>query len=151
MHRRAGAAALGLAATAGLLSACDKPTPQVTFLANNTVTRAAPQTFCLDSTPNSCRNPAPATNIKARSGSTILVDVPRSVAQARWQVSAGTVDQGKFTAIDSPGASSGVTSSHSVRVTVPVLTGAGSYVLLVGSVAGGRPATWVAQVTVTQN
>jgi hypothetical protein len=148
-RRRVAAAAGGIAAVAGLLSACDKPTPLVTVLAGNTVTRIQPQTYCFDT--SHCRiNSGTIRSIKASSGSAILVDVPRNVAGKTWEVQAVTPGtDGKFTSLKVDGASSGTISGrHSTRVQVPY--GQGAYYLLVTAGTGtSSPGSWVAKVTVT--
>ncbi len=153
MRRRAAAAVAGIVAAGGLLAACSKPAPSITLLANRTVTVVQPQTYCFDANPNDCRiDPNAIGAVHAASGSAILVDVPRTVASSSWQVQAATTDSsGKFSAVDSPGASSpALSDQHSTRVVVPTLTGTASYFLIVraGAQSGSRGA-WVARVTVT--
>jgi hypothetical protein len=150
MHRRrVGACVVGIAAAAGLLTACSKPTPELTFLSGSTVTQVSAQTYCFDANPNHCRigTNAKTTRLKAVSGSSIMIDVPRVVAGRTWQASAYTVEaDGKPTPISDATASSPVVHGHSTRVQVPVLTGDASYLLAVQS--KGLPGSWIAQVDV---
>ncbi|MBV9593187.1 MAG: DUF2771 family protein [Actinobacteria bacterium] len=126
----------GLLLAAGLLSACDKPLPQITVLSNRTVTRISPTTYCFN--PTRCRHTtASARSVTARSGTSILVDVPGSVADGHWLVSAYTQDSsGKQTPIE--GAGSGVLhNQHSVWLPVP--TSSGAYALAIQSFTGATP------------
>lgn len=147
---RLAAAVLGGAALVATLTACDKPTPKVTFQSGSTSTQAQPQTYCFDlahcriSTSNS------VADLKASAGSTILVDVPRNVATNSWSVTAATVgSDNKYAQLQVDGTSSSTISDHhSTRVAVPF--GTGQYVLIVKETRSGKDtATWVARITVT--
>src|SRR2546427_6915377 len=92
---RAVAVAAGVVAVAALLTACDKPTPRVTVLSNNTVTVVEPQTYCFDSNPKHCRiNTGTVKAVHARPGSELLIDVPHSVASKTWTVTSATQEAG---------------------------------------------------------
>jgi hypothetical protein len=147
--KRLAAAAVGAAAIATVLSACDKPTPKVTFQSGSTSTQATAQTYCYDvahcriSTSNS------VAALDAKGGSTVLVDVPRDIASNSWSVTAATLGtDGKYTQLDLDGTSSStITDSHSTRLAVPYATG--QYVLIVRETrAGKETGSWVARITV---
>lgn len=147
---RLAAAALGVAAIATVLTACDKPTPRVTFLSGSTTVVVRPQTYCFDVQHCRVDTSSPVSSIKARPGTSMLVDVPRQVAAETWSVVAATegTDQ-KFTQLQVDGASSGsISNEHSTRVVVPYASG--SYYLIVRQESGGKDtATWIAKVSVS--
>ena len=134
--RRAITVAVGIAVLTGLLTACERPVPELTVLANRVVTRVNPATYCFDS--HSCRTgSASAKTVSATPGSTLLIDVPREVADGQWVVAAYTEDSGgKKTVIDGAG-STLLHDRHSVRLAVPSSTGA--YALSIQSFDGTTP------------
>ncbi|SOD70437.1 uncharacterized protein DUF2771 [Jatrophihabitans sp. GAS493] len=145
--RRIGVIAAVTLAAAGVLSACDKPVPLVTVLANNTATQLTPQVYCFD--PQSCRksgeNPEP---VKARAGSTISIDVPKSVADKAWLVSAYSLDDSnKATAIEGAGTTL-LHDQNNARINVP-FTGTTYYIAI--QQTDGKTATgiWQAAVQIT--
>lgn len=132
---RLAAAALGVAAIATVLTACDKPIPSITVLAGHTTIRVAPAKYCYNGNTSTCRTSTSAGSIKATSGSTLVVDVPREVAVDHWAVAAFVKDStGKITTIDSA-SSALVSGTHSVRLQVPQAS-SGSYQLSVQSFTG---------------
>jgi hypothetical protein len=135
LSRRAGGLAVAVALAGGLLSACDRPVPQITLFADRTTTRVNATTYCFDSA--HCRQNSTEASVAATAGSTILVDVPRQIANAQWLVSAYTVDSsGKKTVIDGAG-SSLLHDTHTVRLLVP--TSSGAYALSIQSFDGTTP------------
>jgi hypothetical protein len=134
-RRRLAVAALGVAAAATLLTGCDKPTPNITVFSGHTAIRVAPAKYCYDGNANTCRTNNVAGTITANGGSTIVVDVPKDIADGHWAVTAFTLDSaGTVTTIDT--ASSAVVSkTHAVRVSVP-LANSGGYHLAVQSFSG---------------
>lgn len=134
--RRLATAVAGVTLLCGVLTACERPVPDLTVLADRVVTRVSPATYCFDSA--SCRTgTSTAKSVSATPGSTILVDVPRDVADGRWVVAAYTEDSsGKKTVIDGAG-STLLHNRHSVRLAVPSSTGA--YALSIQSFNGTTP------------
>jgi hypothetical protein len=117
--RRAPLATLAAAAAAaGVLTACEKPLPQVTVVGAGRVVTVAPSSYCFDT--NSCRKPGAnrLAVVTVPADEKILVDVPRAVKSRGWQVRAlSLTDDGKQI-----GSSGPITDSHSYKVT----SGAGS-------------------------
>jgi hypothetical protein len=151
LRPRSIAAGLGLLATVSLLSACSKPQPTVTVLSNDKSKIIPAQPTCtMLTTPCALVN-SKIKHVTASAGSKILVDVPRSLANGGWIVTAYITDGKKNTALTTPGAQSGtIQGQHSVRLTVPSAT-EGSYFLQVTAL---RPSdqltTWVIGVNLTQ-
>ena len=142
--------AAGLAAVATLTS-CDKPVPNVTVLSGSTTIVVSPQAYCPDTTASHCRFAAGSIDrVSAIAGSTLLVDVPREVADTSWSVvSASEKADGKFSTIAGANYASGtITHSHSVRLDVPY--GVGSYFLVIQAKGAATSGSWVAEVTITR-
>jgi hypothetical protein len=132
---RLAAAALGVAAIATVLTACDKPIPSITVLSGRTTIRVDAAKYCYDGNTKTCRTSSASGSIKATSGSSIVVDVPRQVATEHWAVAAFVKDStGKITTIDAA-SSALVNNTHSVRLQVPAAS-QGSYQLSVQSFTG---------------
>jgi hypothetical protein len=112
--RRAPLATLAAAAAAtGVLTACEKPLPQVTVVGAGRVVTVAPSSYCFDT--NSCRKPGAnrLAVVTVPADEKILVDVPRAVKSRGWQVRAlSLTDDGKQI-----GSSGPITDSHSYKVT----------------------------------
>jgi hypothetical protein len=144
---RVAAAVLGAGAIATVLSACDKPTPNITVFTGRTTIQVSPAKYCYDGNANTCRTTSAAGSITATSGSTIVVDVPREVADNHWAVAAFVKDStGKITTIDSS-SSAVVSKTHSVRLLVPQAS-SGSYQLSVQSFTGAAATgEWDVEVT----
>lgn len=146
---RTAAAAFAAAVAMVLLAACEKPLPELTVLAGSTTVQVSPQTYCFD--PNHCRFPTSVVGqVRARAGSTLLVDVPRAVAALPWTaVSAVQQPDGRFRTIVGAAFQSGtVLHSHTTRVQVPY--DVASYFLVVTQRSTTGNGSWVAQVTVTR-
>ena len=147
---RLAAAALGVAAIATVVTACDKPTPKVTFLSGSTTTVVTAQTYCFDTQHCRVSSSTPVKSVRVTPGTSVLVDVPRQVASQTWSVVAATQgNDGTFSQLQVDGASSGsITHSHSTRVAVPYATG--QYYLIVRQQSGGKDtATWLAKVSLS--
>lgn len=120
-YRRAPLATLAAAAVAaGVLTACEKPLPQITVVGAGRVVTVAPSAYCFDA--NSCRKPGasglPVVTVPA--DDKVLVDVPRAVKSRGWQVRAlSLTDNGQQI-----GSSGPITDSHSYKVTSGVGSGA---------------------------
>jgi len=134
-------AAIAVAAIT-MLTACDKPLPKVTVLSGSTTVVLEPQTYCFDA--SHCHQPgAKIAVVDAAAGSTLLVDVPREIADHAWSVSSGTFTKGLLKTFVGDNYSTGaIKNTHSARVEVPF--GVGSYTLAIQT----NQATWVAQVKV---
>jgi hypothetical protein len=147
--RRAGLVAAAVLASATLTS-CDKPIPNVTFLTGSTTTLVHALNYCFDAITH-CHNTSKITIINAKSNSTVLVDVPREVADQHWIVTAFSLSKGKTTPLDGYG-SSVLHNRHSIRLPVPYASGGGSYYFLsVAEIRGAaQSGTWTVQVHVTE-
>ena len=148
---RLAAAVLGTAAIATVLTACSKPTPNITVLSGRTTIRVAPAKYCFDGNAKTCRTTSAAGSIKATSGATIVVDVPRQVATDHWAVAAFVKDStGKITTIDAS-SSAVVSGTHSVRLLVPQAS-SGSYQLSVQSFTGAAATgEWDVEVSLSNS
>jgi hypothetical protein len=141
--------AVGIAAAAGLLVACDKPVPEVTVLSGSTTTQLQPSRYCFSTTANSCRSSDSVGTVHARSDGTLLIDVPRPVAQAHWLVTAyRRAASGRPTPLDGYGSPSVLNDRHSIRLPVPY--GEGTYYISVVQLNGPKQVgQWTATVEVT--
>jgi len=131
------AAALGCTALAVVLTACDKPTPSITVYNGRTSVKVSSAKYCFDGNANTCRTSTAVGRLSATVGSTIVVDVPRDIANNHWAVTSFVKDDsGRPTTIDSS-SSPVVSKTHSVRVLVPQAT-SGSYQIAVQSFTGTK-------------
>jgi len=138
MHRRAGAFAVGIAAAAGLLAACDKPAPRVTVYGSRTVINVSASDYCFDST--HCRVQRlslPVIDVAA--DDKILVEVPRKLVGKGWQLRA--LDPSNSN--KEIGTSGEIADSHSYKLTSG-LAGGQPFIVEVNQLAGGKPdgSTW---------
>jgi hypothetical protein len=131
------------------LAACDKPVPGVTFLAGSTTVVSHPSQYCFDPTTH-CHSSGSIPKITAKANSTVLVDVPRDVADQHWIVLAFKTDSaGTSTALDGYGSTGVLHNRHSVRVPVP--NAEGSYYLKVAELRGAaQSGTWIVLVDVSE-
>jgi hypothetical protein len=143
-----------VAGAATMLTSCDKPVPNVTFQTGSTSIVVKPQAYCFDANPADCRitTSGAISTLDAKSGGTILVDVPRDVAGQHWSVNAATQSGNTFTPLDVTGASvPALSGTHSARVVVPYSTGL--YYLIVAATSPGsgskQTASWVTRVNVS--
>jgi len=147
---RAAATGAGLVTTAVLLTACNKPQPTVTMFTGNKSQAVSAQPPC--TVLGSCQSESSKVGqIKAASGSQILIDVPKALADGGWIVAAFTSDGTKNTALTTPGASSSpIKGHHTVRLQVPDAT-TGSYYLQVTALKpSNQLTTWLVGVQLTQ-
>jgi hypothetical protein len=147
--RRTSAGLLGLAAVTGLLVACDKPQPTVTFFSGSKSDIVSAQPPCVLA--GTCgADEKKVAVVGAAGGSRILVDVGKDLSRAGWIVAAYTVDgAGKNTPIQGAG-SEPVNGAHTVRLQVPSAT-SGRYFLQVTSLRpNNQLTTWIARVQLTQ-
>jgi hypothetical protein len=133
--------AAAIAAVSGL-AACTKPLPNVTVLSGASTVVLSPQTYCFDAT--HCHFPKSGESVvHAAAGSTLLVDVPREIADHAWSITSGTLAGNALKSFVGDNYSTGtIANTHSARVDVPY--GVGTYTLAVRSATG----TWVAEVSV---
>ena len=146
--RRSVVLAAVLAGT-GLLAACDKPIPEVTLQSGSTSTTVAAQTYCFDQQHCKIRTSGGIGALHVRPDSTILVDVPQSVANHAWAALSGQpAENGTFRTFSATGVNSGLRrNNHVARIHVP--DGVSSYYLEIIESRGGRQtANWVARITV---
>jgi Protein of unknown function (DUF2771) len=150
VRARTTVAGLALLITAGLLTACDKPLPTLTVFSGSTAKKVEAQPVCVTAATPCSPNSGKITELTAKSGGQILVDVPKKLASAGWLVTAFTVDTaGKSTPINGAG-SSPVNGDHSVRLNVPITTG--GYFLEVYPIKKNDKvlSTWLVSVKITQ-
>ena len=130
-------------AAIGSLTGCTKPLPKITILSGSTTVVVSPQSYCFD--PTHCHNPGgKAPTVHAAAGTSLLVDVPREIADHPWSVSSGkfSVNQ-TFQVFQGDNYSSGtITNTHTARIEVPY--GLGNYALAIQ--ANGK--AWIAIVDV---
>lgn len=148
--RRVGVTIVVAGAAATLLAACDKPLPEVTVLANDTVTRLPAARYCFDA--QHCRKATDtATPIKADAGSKINIDVPKSVASQAWIVTAYTLDESnKATPIQGAG-STLLHGEYNARITVPYAVGSSYYIAVQRTDGTTADATWQASVEIVSS
>lgn len=148
-RRQVTAWGLGAAAIATVLSACQKPTPQVTFQSGARSVLVSPSQYCFPNT-STCRTTSGrvSTALVANTGATINVSVPQDVAQNAWLVTAYSVAaNGSNTPLEGAG-SNVIVGQQDARVFVPLTTG--SYLLNVAEVRDKRQAgTWTVQIIAT--
>jgi hypothetical protein len=144
--RRVLAALVGVAAAISLLTACDKPIPKVTVQSGRDSAIVNAQAYCFNTDVKTCHLSTSGSlpTLSAAAGSTILVDVPRRVADGHWQVSSATQQaDGSFKNITADGTTSPVIhDNHSTRVQVPF--GTGAYYLVVRE----QTSSWVARISI---
>lgn len=144
--RRFLAALVGVLAAATVLTACNKPIPQITIQSGSSSVLVGAQTYCFTTDVKTCHFAATAAlpTLEAKAGDTILVDVPKNIAESSWQVSSATQqDDGTFENLTTDGSSSPVIhNNHSTRLVVPFA--AGSYFLIIRE----QTSSWVARVTI---
>ncbi|MCW2541038.1 MAG: hypothetical protein JWN95_2763 [Frankiales bacterium] len=148
--RSVGLLGAAVAVVVPLLMACDKPQPTVTVFTGTKAKQVSAQPVC--TIVGRCQTDlGKIARITAASGSDILIDVPKNLAQAGWLVAAFTTDAaGKNTPLSTPGA--GTSTMHgnlSTKVSVPAQS-AGSYFLQVSSLKpSSQLTTWLVGVDLT--
>ncbi|HEX8001998.1 MAG TPA: DUF2771 family protein [Mycobacteriales bacterium] len=86
MPSRLPAVALAAVATMGLASACEKQSPYVTLTAGGTVVKARAARYCRG---DECSASTDQPTLEIRSGDTLGIDVPRSLAEQGWRLGRG--------------------------------------------------------------
>ena len=140
-----------LALAAGLLSSCDKPVPKITLQSGSVSTTVNAQTYCFDLAHCRIRTSGGIGTLRARAGSSILVDVPRDVADRHWSaVSAQIQSNGSFKTLTGAEFSSGTQrNSHAARVAVPFGVGSSYYLVVIAESGSKQTGTWVSKITIT--
>jgi hypothetical protein len=144
--RRAAAAVVGAAAITTLLTACQKPTPEVTVLGGGKVATISPSNYCFDAA--HCRvGKLDLPTFTLGPDDKVMIDVPRTVADRGWQVEAlSLADITKVL-----GGSGPITDSHSFRVAGNTAEGA-PFVVRVDELHKGKAdgSAWSFVVKVSQ-
>ena len=130
-----------------LLSACDKPQPTVTVFSGSTAKAVSAQPSCLllgTCSPSQSR----VTGLSVQPGSTVLVDVPKKLADGGWIATAFTQDSaGKNTPVT--GAGTSTTTKLTARLQVP--QGSGGYFVQISALKpSNQLTTWIVRVTYGQ-
>ncbi|HTZ45518.1 MAG TPA: DUF2771 family protein [Jatrophihabitans sp.] len=149
--RRAVAAVVALFAATVLLTACDKPQPTITVLSGDRATTVPAQSTCTILTAGTCAlDPGKQRTVHARSGSTLLLDVPPALSDRGYIVAAYTTDGKTNTPLSTPGASTGPTTGKlALRLAVPSQA-QGSYYLQISAIPPSRQlTTWLVLVQLT--
>lgn len=144
--RRAAAAVAGAAAIGALLTACQKPTPQVTVLGGGKVVTISPSTYCFDA--SHCRaGKLELPTLTLGPDDKVMIDVPKNVVDRGWQVEAlSLADITKVL-----GGSGPISDSHSFRVASNTANG-DPFVVRVDELHKGKPdgSAWSFLVKVSQ-
>jgi hypothetical protein len=144
--RRAAAAVAGAAAITSLLTACQKPTPEVTVLGGGKVVTISPSNYCFDS--SHCRTgKLELPTFTLGPDDKVMIDVPKNVADSGWQVEAlSLADISKVL-----GGSGTISGSHSFRVASNTADG-DPFVVRVDKLRNGKPdgSAWSFVVKVSQ-
>jgi hypothetical protein len=150
--RTAGWAAL-FALLAAVLTACQKPLPTITVSGDgkSVVVDAANYRFADGPLHEPVKDVGQAPELRVRAGSTLLVDVPRTVADNAWVVAAFTLDSaGKSHPLTGAGTASAIHDRHTTHLaTTPA--GVGSYYLQVAEIrSASQVGGWILHVTTTE-
>jgi hypothetical protein len=142
---RALAVAGALASTA-VLAGCDKPVPKITVQRGSFSTTITPSTYCFDT--EHCRAQRlqlPA--VSARPDDTVLIDVPRTIADRGWSATAISLST-----LHAIGGATVVQDRHSTRVAASVNDGA-PFIVQVQQLRHGKPdgSKWSFLVKITDN
>jgi hypothetical protein len=143
------AAGLGVLSIGTLVAACDKPQPKVTVFNGSGSKIISAQPGCVTQatcSPDVSKIPT----VFAHSGSTLLIDVPKEVADKSWLVQALNPDSsGKVTAIEGAGTIA-PTKDHAVRVLVPTQAGVRYILRVTPTIPKPGTRVWMTWVEVTQ-
>jgi hypothetical protein len=130
--------------------ACQKPLPTITVFGDGKSVIIDASAYQFSGGPAreaSIKTPT----LKVQAGSSLLVDVPRTVAAHGWLVTALTVADDGTTTVVQDASSPLITDKHSTRLsTVPI--GIGTYLLRITAVRGSADTptgVWVVQVRTT--
>lgn len=149
-RRRVAAAVLAAGAGAAVLTACDKPLPEVTFQSGSRSVLISPVNYCFENDATSCRGEDRVNTLKANAGSVVQISVPRTVADQAWVVAAYTLTASGETQNLPEFGSALVRDNHFTRVVVPSNAAGTSYFLAVQEFRqSDQPTgTWRVQVDV---
>jgi hypothetical protein len=135
-------------AVLGLLAACDKPSPNVTLQSGATSIVVEPQLYTYTGGPLRIKDNSIG-HLSVNEGGTILVDVPKTVAQSQWLVQSGI--------FPSPGTFAPTTADqspivhhddHSQRINVEGAAGSTYYVVVKQYRNTKNVGVWVTEVKV---
>jgi hypothetical protein len=144
--RRVLAAAVGAVALTGLLTACQKPTPEVTVLGGGKVVTISPSRYCF--TASQCRaGKLDLPTFTVGADDKVMIDVPREVEHRGWQVQALSLED--VTKV--LGSSGAIHGSHSYRVASGAADGS-PFIVQVNELSQGKPngGAWSFVVKVSQ-
>ena len=134
-----------------MLTACQKPFPTITISGNgkSVLVDAARYQFAGGPLHTPIQDVGQAPDLHVRAGSELLVDVPRSVADNVWVVSAYTLDSvNKAHPLAGAGTANAVRGRHTTHLsTTPA--GVGDYYLQVAEISTGDVGGWVVHVITT--
>jgi hypothetical protein len=123
---------LAVLAAATVLTACQKPAPNVSVLSGSTFRTVSPSTYCFAAT--TCRpGPLDLPEVSAAPDSKVLVDVPRQVMSRGWAVLALSLNGRKVL-----GTSGRITDSHSYQIASTVNSGQ-PFIVEVRQFSNGKP------------
>jgi hypothetical protein len=141
---RAVAAAAALGAVLAL-AACDKPVPKITVQRGAFSTTVTPTTYCFD--PQHCRasTAIDLPVVDARADDLVMIDVPATLADRGWALSALSLDGKKAL-----GGSGPIEHRHSYRVAANS-NGGDPFIVQVNQLRHGKPdgSRWSFLVTIT--
>lgn len=123
----------GALASTLALAACDKPVPEITVQSGATAMTVTPTNYSFDAS-HSRTSQLNLNEITARSGGTVLIDVPRQVVGRGWAVNAISLDA-KHTVVGGSGA---IRDSHSYRVAAQSNNG-NPFIVQVLQLRDGKP------------
>jgi hypothetical protein len=150
---RAVAMAAALLSATSLLTACDKPLPTITVFSGKTAKTVSAQPKCTVAPTQQCSvDQAKVSELTARGGGQILIDVPEKLADAGWFAAAFSTDSsGKNTPITGAG-SQPVTGKHTIALNVPFISGSGGgYLLQIDPIKPNQLlTTWLMAIKLTQ-
>lgn len=123
----------GALASTLALTACDKPVPLITVQSGSTSMTITPSNYAFDAT-HDRTSQIDLGEITARSGGTVLIDVPRQVVGRGWAVNAISLDS-KHTVL---GGSGVIVDSHTYRVAAQSNNG-NPFIVQVLQLRDGKP------------
>jgi hypothetical protein len=143
-YTRALAGAAGIAAVA-LLSGCDKPAPKIRAYGCGEVVTVSPTSYCF--TGAHCRTgPLDLPKLTVAPDEKVLIDVPRALDTAGWQVAALSLDG------STRYGTSGTLTGHTYRIISSAADGK-AFIVQVNKLRGGKPTggTWSLVVAPTRS
>jgi len=146
LRTRAGAL-LATGLCAATLTACNKPEDKISILSGKTVSVVSP--FTGDAKQLCNAGSTAIKDITAVGGSSVLIDVPKKVANAGWFVSAFIVNSSCQAQAVAQSATQG-TKSHALRVSIPQANEGSFFLQVVPLTGSDSKTTWLVRVNLTQ-